>query len=99
MIPDRAFYRSAWYFLAATRGGAMRARLMKRLIERPYNPNQLSVLLQVDYKTVRHHLEVLVKNNWLTRSSDKYGELFFCAFSEEQKKVFDGVLEKIGKNL
>ncbi len=99
MYDARAFSKNVWYLLSATRGGAMRARIMGLLCERPFNPNQMAEKLGVDYKTVRHHLDVLKKNQWVTGSMDKYGELFFCAFTDEQKAVFESVLEKIGKNL
>ncbi len=48
-----------WYVLSGTRGGANRARILRALDERPRNANQLAEDLDLDYKTVRHHLEVL----------------------------------------
>jgi hypothetical protein len=36
--------------------------------------------LKLDYKTIRHHLEVLVKNGIITRrSSDVYPDLYFIS--------------------
>src|SRR3990170_9100967 len=56
-----------WYLIAGTRGGANRARILETLRERPHNAHQLSEVLCLDYRTVRHHLELLHRNGLLTR--------------------------------
>jgi len=33
----------------------------------------------MDYKTIRHHLEVLVKKGMITRGQDEYSGLYFIA--------------------
>lgn len=61
-----------WYLLASSRGGASRVRILRALDERPRNPNQLATALDLDYSTVRHHLDVLAKNNVVERAGDQY---------------------------
>ena len=68
--------RVLWHLLGGTRGGPLRLRLITHLRERPYNTNQLSVLLGVDYKTVQHHVRVLAENRILTTQGG-YGALHF----------------------
>lgn len=69
-----------WYLLAGTRGGANRIRIIEALAERPYNANQLAERLGMDYRTVRHHLDLLTKNNVLARpEGDAYGSLYFVS--------------------
>lgn len=65
-----------WYVLAGTRGGANRARILRLLDERPRNANRVSEMLELDYKTVRHHLEVLEDNNVIKNSGDDYGAVY-----------------------
>lgn len=65
-----------WYVLTGTRGGANRARIIRALDERPRNANQLAEELDLDYKTVRHHLDVLVENGVLEDSGDDYGAVY-----------------------
>src|SRR5206468_12476108 len=44
----------------------------------PYNANALAGALKLDYKTVRHHLRVLVDNDIVMASRDQtYGTLYF----------------------
>ncbi|WP_435177575.1 ArsR/SmtB family transcription factor [Halorussus sp. AFM4] len=65
-----------WYVLAGTRGGANRARILRALDDRPRNPNQLAEDLDLDYKTVRHHLDVLMDNDVVRNSGDEYGAVY-----------------------
>lgn len=65
-----------WYVLTGTRGGSNRIRLLQALDSRPRNANQLADALDLDYKTVRHHLDVLEDNDIVTDSGDDYGAVY-----------------------
>jgi DNA-binding transcriptional ArsR family regulator len=65
-----------WYVLTGTRGGPNRARILRALRERPRNANRLANDLDLDYKTVRHHLGVLQDNGIVTTSGDEYGAIY-----------------------
>lgn len=65
-----------WYVLTGTRGGPNRVRLLRAVNERPRNANQLAEDLDLDYKTVRHHLDVLVDNDIVQSSGDDYGAVY-----------------------
>jgi len=65
-----------WYVLTGTRGGKNRVRILRALDERPRNANQLAEALELDYKTVRHHLDVLMDNDIVTNSGDDYGAVY-----------------------
>jgi len=65
-----------WYVLTGTRGGENRVRILRALDDRPRNANQLAEALDLDYKTVRHHLDVLMDNDILTNSGDDYGAVY-----------------------
>ncbi len=69
-----------WYLIAGTRGGVNRARIIETLRERPHNAHQLGEALGLDYRTVRHHLALLVKNGLLTRpAGDAYAAPYFLS--------------------
>jgi len=65
-----------WYVLTGTRGGSNRLRILRSLDERPRNANQLAEALDLDYKTVRHHLDVLIDNGIVEKSGDDYGAVY-----------------------
>lgn len=65
-----------WYVLASSRGGPNRTRILRALDEQPRNANQLATSLDLDYTTVRHHLDVLVENGVLEEAGDGYGAVY-----------------------
>lgn len=50
--------------------------IVKALAERPMNANELARKLGLDYKTVRHHLEVLLEHGLVERLGDSYGAVY-----------------------
>jgi len=90
-------YLLGW-LIAGTRGGPTRAKMILALKETPQNPNQLATLLKMDYKTMRHHLEVLEKNKIITSVGDRYGATYFLSQTmEDNYSLFEEIVNKIGK--
>jgi DNA-binding transcriptional ArsR family regulator len=90
--------RLLWWLLAGTRGGINRARIITVLKGRPYNANQLTELLDLDYKTVRHHLEILVKNGVVVTQGEGYGMMYFLSRDlEDHYGELDEIWEQIGQ--
>ena len=67
------------YLIEGTRGGKTRSLILRHLAEKSYNANQLAKALNMDYKTVRHHLEVLIKKGIITKGQDEYSGLYFIS--------------------
>ncbi|MFC7154474.1 ArsR/SmtB family transcription factor [Halomarina halobia] len=84
-----------WYVLAGTRGGRNRTRLLRAVAERPRNANQLASALDLDYKTVRHHLEVLQSNGIVEESGGGYGAVYLP--SDQVQRHWETVEEIIAK--
>jgi len=84
--------------LAGTRGGVNRARILEALKERPYNAHQLSEALALDYRTVRHHLDLLRKNGLITQpAGNAYAAPYFlAAVLEANWTVFEEVRGQMG---
>jgi len=65
-----------WQVLAGTRGGPNRARILRALDDRPRNCNQLADDLDLNYKTVAHHLDVLEENDVVQSTDSDYGAVY-----------------------
>ena len=90
-------YLLGW-LIAGTRGGLTRAKILKILKETPQNANQLASQLKMDYRTIRHHLEVLQKNRIITSAGEGYGMTYFLSPSmEENYALFEEIVDKIWK--
>lgn len=94
----RPFKYLLGWLIAGTRGGTTRARIIQTLKEMPQNANQLANKLGMDYRTIRHHLEVLEKNRIITSAGEGYGITYFLSPAmEENYALFEEILEKIWK--
>ena len=88
--------RLLWFLLAGSRGGDNRIKIIDLLKERPYNINQLSESLGLDYKAIQHHILVLQKNNIITKVGEKYGVLYFISnYLEANIEAFNEIKSKI----
>ena len=86
-----------WWLLGGTRGGRNRLRIIRALDSEPMNANQLAETLDLDYKTVRHHLDLLCEHDVLTTMGDGYGTMYFLTDRmEEHMDVLDEVAEAAG---
>ncbi len=85
-----------WWLFAGTRGGETRIRIIKKIKERPYNANQLSEILKMDYKTIRHHIKILLENKILTATGEKYGTVYFLSDEMEANyAILEEIIRKI----
>ena len=84
-----------WWLITGKRGGVNRARIIKDLHDRPYNAHQLSIELDLDYKTVRHHIKILVDNNIIKPTGDSYSKLYFLTDEvEDNYEIFQEIWDK-----
>ena len=90
-------YLLGW-LIAGTRGGVTRAKILETLRENPQNANQLANSLEMDYRTIRHHLKLLQKNRIIVSTGDGYGKTYFLSTDlEENYDVFEEILNKLWK--
>jgi len=60
------------------------------------NANQLAQKLEVDYKTIRHHIRVLLRNHLIIEVGNGYGALYFI--SPELEEAYDEFLKILDKS-
>ena len=99
MAGDPYAKRLLWFVFAGSRGGLNRIRLISAIRKTPLNTNQLAKELGLDYEAIQHHLNVLDKNNLITKVGDKYGATFFIStFLEVNIETFDEIVTKLEKS-
>jgi DNA-binding transcriptional ArsR family regulator len=90
-------YLLGW-LIAGTRGGVTRAKILEVLRENPQNANQLAKSIEMDYRTIRHHLKILQKNRLITSVGEGYGTTYFLSTElEENYGLFEEILNKLWK--
>jgi len=85
-----------WYVLTGTRGGPNRIRILRTIDDRPRNANQLAETLELDYSTVRHHLDVLQKHGVVEETGDSYGAVYYP--TDQAERNWD-LIEEIAEEL
>ncbi|CDI05048.1 ArsR/SmtB family transcription factor [Candidatus Nitrosotenuis uzonensis] len=99
MANDPYAKRLLWFVFAGSRGGVNRLKLVKALLEKPLNANQLAKEMGIDYKAVLHHVGVLEKNNIITRLGEKYNVTFFISnFLEANMESFEQIAGELEKS-
>ncbi|WKT57948.1 winged helix-turn-helix domain-containing protein [Candidatus Nitrosotenuis chungbukensis] len=98
--PDRDARRLLLYVFTGTRGGHTRLKIISLLSDRPLNTNQIASEMNLDYKAIQHHLEVLEKNNLVAKLGGKYGALFYLSnYLEVNILALDEVATKLERKL
>jgi len=96
MAGDPYAKRLLWFVFTGSKGGLNRIRLISIIKKTPLNANQLAKELGLDYKAIQHHVNVLEKNNLITRVGEKYGAVFFIStFLEVNLETFDEIVTKL----
>jgi predicted transcriptional regulator len=85
-----------FYVFIGSRGGDNRIRLINSLQDSPKNANQLANELGLNYRAVQHHIEVLEKNNLITKIGEKYGANYFpSVFFETNIETYHEIASKV----
>jgi DNA-binding transcriptional ArsR family regulator len=90
--------RLLWWMLAGSSGGQNRGRIIMLLRARPSNAHQMAKELGLDYKTVRHHIDVMMENQMLSARGEGYGRMYFLSpMLETNFLAFEEIWGQIGK--
>lgn len=99
MAGDPYTKRLLWFVFMGSKGGLNRIRIISTIRKTPLNANQLAKELGLDYKAIQHHVNVLEKNNLITRVGEKYGATFFVStLLEVNLDTFDEIVMKLEKS-
>ena len=84
------------YLMLGQQGGENRIKILESIKDRSYNLNQLSNVLNLNYRTVKHHIEILLEHDLIVSSGEGYGDVYFI--SPKLEKNYD-VLKEIERKL
>ena len=89
--------RVVYWLLIASRGGANRAKILSLLKKQPKNMKQIADELHLDYKTVQHHIGIMLEHGLLETTGQGYGKIYFVSQNMEAFwSEFGEYLKKIG---
>lgn len=98
-MSDPTARRLLWYLFAGSKGGENRIKIINLLQDTPLNINRMAEVLKLDYKAVQHHVDVLEKNNLVSRMGKKYGIMYFVSnYLESNMDTFNEIITKINKS-
>lgn len=99
-MPSLPYAKNLLFFVfASSRGGENRIRIMTALQNSPRNINQLATDLKLNYRAIQHHIEVLEKNNMITKVGEKYGTTYFpSTFLEANIETYNEIISKIDRS-
>ena len=85
------------WLIAGSRGGINRGKILETIRDVPMNANQLGESIGVDYRTIRHHLEILEKNGMVTSMGKRYGKMYFISANlEDSWSDFEEIWVRFG---
>ena len=95
--PNPRFKMILWSIIAGTRGGINRAKILNLIKETPMNANKIATVLNLDHKTVVHHVKILSKNELVKKAEKNYGaEYYLTQIMKDNQSALEEIMSKIG---
>ena len=97
---DPAFKRVMMFLFIGTKGGGNRIRIVRLLKQEALNANKIGERLDLDYKTIKHHLKILEEHKVVVLSSPQgtYGAIYFLSqYFEKQLDILEEMWVKFGR--
>ncbi len=97
LTPDPRFKMILWFIISGTKGGINRAKILNLIKDTPMNANKIATVLNLDHKTIVHHVKILSKNDLVIKAEKDYGaEYQLSQIMKENHVVLEEIMKKIG---
>jgi len=70
---------SVYWWVFGRKGGDTREKIINLLLDRPYNAHQISEILKMSYRNIKHHLKVLQDASFIVKNGQKYGKIYLIS--------------------
>ena len=89
--------QSLSFLLLGQKGGKNRIKIIELLRDRPYNINQIAEKLELNYRTVKHHIDLFLKYDLISSSkTGGYGDvLFLTPELEGNIQLYEEIVRKM----
>ena len=95
--PNPRFKMILWFIIAGTKGGINRAKILNLIKDTPMNANKIATVLNLDHKTIVHHVKILSKNDLVIKAEKDYAaEYQLTKIMKENQSVLEEIMQKIG---
>lgn len=85
------------YHFRHKRGGVNRAKILNLIKDTPMNANKIATVLNLDHKTIDHHVKILSKNELVVKAEKDYGaEYQLSQIMKDNHIVLEEIMQKIG---
>ena len=94
---NNRFKMILWSIIAGTRGGINRAKILNLVKDTPMNAHKISRTLNLDHKTVAHHVKILAKNELIQKEERDYGATYHLTeIMKENQNILEEIMLKVG---
>lgn len=93
---DRSLRNLLLWLLVGSKGGGTRVKILRLVRRKPSNVYQIAKELNLNYRTVKYHLELMLEHGIVERVGEDYGAIY--VLSEKVEKSWNEIESLIEVN-
>jgi len=81
---DRSLRNILLWLLVGSKGGGTRIKILKLIRRKPSNVYQIAKELNLNYRTVKYHLELMLEHGIVEKVGEDYGAIYIPSEKVEE---------------